>query len=114
MLNCGLDDRLMARAIGQIMLIVLSYLAENERITTKQRQAEGIAAARLRGVHLGRKAKPIPEEFESVKAMWEKGACSATKAAKKLDVDFHTFMKWVRVSRENGSHTEEQKEKEGS
>ncbi len=100
MLSCGLDDRLMARAIGQIMLIVLSYLAENERITTKQRQAEGIAAARLRGVHLGRKAKPVPEEFEEVKRMWEKGACSATAAAKKLGVDFHTFMKWVRGSGE--------------
>lgn len=95
MLNCGLDDQLMARAIGQIMLIVLSYLAENERITTRQRQAEGIAAAKLRGVRFGRREKEIPEEFGQVKAMWEEGHCSATAAAKMLGVDFHTFKKWV-------------------
>ncbi len=95
MLNCGLDDQLMARAIGQIMLIVLSYLAENERITTRQRQAEGIAAAKLRGVKFGRRAKEIPVEFENVKAMWREGRCSATAAARMLGVDFHTFKKWI-------------------
>lgn len=95
MLNCGLDDQLMGRAIGQIMLIVLSYLAENERATIKQRQAEGIAAAKLRGVRFGRRAKEIPEEFAEVKALWESGGCSANAAARKLGVDFHTFKKWV-------------------
>ncbi len=99
MLNCGLDDQLMARAIGQIMLIVLSYLAENERVTTKRRQAEGIAAARLRGVRFGRPVKKIPEEFAYVKSLWEEGACSANAAAKRLGVTFHTFKKWVEDSR---------------
>lgn len=102
MLNCGLDDQLMGRAIGQIMLIVLSYLAENERITTKQRQAEGIAAAKLRGVQFGRRAKEIPKEFEDMKTMWEQGVCSASAAARQLGVDFHTFKKWVDSSRQPG------------
>lgn len=100
MLNCGLDDQLMGRAIGQIMLIVLSYLAENERVTTRQRQAEGIAAAKLRGVRFGRRAKEIPAEFESVKALWEEGECSASAAARRLGVDFHTFKKWVAGGRQ--------------
>ena len=91
MLNCGLDDQLMARAIGQIMLIVLSYLAENERITTRQRQAEGIAAAKLRGVKFGRRAKEVPVEFENVKAMWRGGRRSATAAAQMLGGGFYTF-----------------------
>ena len=61
-----------------------------------QRQAEGIAAARLRGVHLGRRPLAIPEEFEEVRTLWEEGMCSATMAARILGVDRHTFMKWVR------------------
>lgn len=95
LLNCNLDNQLMGRAIAQIMLVLLSYLAENERVTTKQRQAEGIAAAKLRGVQFGRRAKKIPKDFEKVKALWEAGTCSASEAARQLGVDFHTFKKWV-------------------
>lgn len=86
---------LMGTFIADLVLQILSFVAESERENIRQRQAEGIAAARLKGVHLGRKPKEIPEEFENVKTLWEEGECSATAAARRLGVDFHTFKKWV-------------------
>lgn len=86
---------LMGTFIADLVLQILSFVAESERENIRQRQAEGIAAARLKGVHLGRKPKEIPEEFENVKTLWEEGECSATAAARRLGVDFHTLKKWV-------------------
>lgn len=94
-LNVGLENDLLGKVVAQLMLTLMSYMAETERDNIRQRQAEGIAAARLKGVHLGRKPKEIPEEFENVKTLWEEGECSATAAARRLGVDFHTFKKWV-------------------
>ena len=94
-LNTGLQHDLLGKVIAEMMLTLMSYMAETERQNIRQRQAEGIAAAREKGVHLGRKPKEIPKEFETVKALWEEGVYSATAAAKKLGVDFHTFKRWV-------------------
>ncbi len=94
-LNVGLENDLLGKVVAQLMLTLMSYMAETERDNIRQRQAEGIAAARLKGVHLGRKPKEIPEEFENVKTLWEEGECSATAAARRLGVDFHTLKKWV-------------------
>lgn len=94
-LNVGLENDLLGKVVAQLMLTLMSYMAETERTNIRQRQAEGIAAARLKGIHLGRRPKQIPEEFENVKILWEEGACSARAAAKRLGVDSHTFMKWV-------------------
>ena len=94
-LNVGLENDLLGKVVAQLMLTLMSYMAETERDNIRQRQAEGIAAARLKGVHLGRRPKEIPEEFENVKTLWEEGECSATAAARRLGVDFHTFKKWV-------------------
>lgn len=57
--------------LSDIVLQVLSFVAENERNNIRRRQAEGIAAARARGVHLGRPFKEIPAEFESIVKQWE-------------------------------------------
>lgn len=61
---------LIGTLISDIVLQLLSYVAETERINIRQRQAEGIAAARERGVHLGRAEKPIPENFPEFYEQW--------------------------------------------
>ena len=84
--------------IADIVLQLLSYVAQTEREYIRQRQAEGIAAARARGVHLGRKPKHKPENFAIVFSEWESGAISARTASKRLNVDRKTFNKWISQS----------------
>ena len=84
--------------IADIVLQLLSYVAQTEREYIRQRQAEGIAAARARGVHLGRKPKHKPENFAIVVSEWESGAISARTASKRLNVDRKTFSKWISQS----------------
>ena len=81
--------------IADIVLQLLSYVAQTERDFIKQRQAEGIAAARARGVHLGRPPKIRPQEFEVLKQKWHEGKISAREAANRLGVSRNTFWKWV-------------------
>ena len=57
---------LMGTFLSDIVLQVLSFVAENERVNIRQRQAEGIAAAKARGIHLGRPPEPLPENFHQV------------------------------------------------
>ena len=80
------------------MLQLLSYVAQTEREYIRQRQAEGIAVARARGVHLGRKPKHKPENFAIVFSEWESGAISARTASKRLNVYRKTFSKWISQS----------------
>lgn len=61
---------LMGTFIADLVLQILSFVAENERENIRQRQAEGIAAAKARGVPFGRPALPLPENFEQVVAKW--------------------------------------------
>lgn len=84
--------------IADIVLQLLSYVAQTEREYIRQRQAEGIAAAKARGVHLGRKPKRKPDNFAVVFSEWESGAISARSAAKQLEVDRKTFSKWISQS----------------
>ena len=77
--------------ISDLVLQILSYVAETEREFIKKRQAEGIAAARAKGVKFGPKKKVMPEEFEKVKEMWERGEISAREAGKILNVSYSTF-----------------------
>lgn len=82
--------------ISDIVLQLLSYVAESERIATKTRQAEGIAAAKARGVRFGRKPLEIPKEFDSIYSDWKTGNISARQAATKLGVCHKTYLKWAR------------------
>ena len=66
------------------MLQILSYVAQTERENIRQRQMEGIAAAKLRGIQFGRPRKPVPENFFYVKEQWEKGKISSRQAAKEM------------------------------
>ena len=61
---------LMGTFIADLVLQILSFCSENERINIKQRQAAGIAAARARGVHLGRPSLPAPKNFETILKQW--------------------------------------------
>ena len=86
---------LIGTLISDIVLQLLSYVAQTEREFIHQRQAEGIAAAKARGVKFGRKPKERPAEYEHLRDEWRAGRISARAAARQLDVAHRTFMKWV-------------------
>lgn len=81
--------------IADIVLQLLSYVAQTERDFIRQRQAEGIAAARERGVHLGRTSDPLPEGFGTVARKWWTGALSSREAAAYLSMTQRTFLRRV-------------------
>lgn len=85
---------LMGTFLSDIVLQVLSFVAENERTNIRQRQAEGIAAAKARGVHFGRQALPVPEIFPEIVTAWLGRQLSSRAAGKKLGVSQTTFLKW--------------------
>ena len=79
--------------IADIVLQLLSYVAQTEREFIRQRQAEGIAAAKLRGVQFGRKPKEKPPEYPTVLEAWRRKELSARAAATRLGVTHKTFQK---------------------
>ena len=81
--------------IADIVLQLPSYVAQTEREFIKQRQREGIAAAKANGVHLGRKAMERPENYENVKAAWRNGEVSGRSASKLLGISHTAFRIWV-------------------
>ena len=81
--------------IADIVLQLLSYVAQTEREFIRQRQKEGIAAAKARGVHFGRKAMDIPKEFDVYMQEWQQGRLSARAAGKLLGISHKTFLKWA-------------------
>ena len=81
--------------IADIVLQLLSYVAQTEREFIRQRQAEGIAAAKARGVHMGRAPMEIPDSFTPVYDQWKRGEVSGRGAARMLGVAQHTFTKWA-------------------
>ena len=81
--------------IADIVLQLLSYVAQTEREFIHQRQSEGIAAAKARGVKFGRRPMDRPAEFESVRQKWISNQLSARKAAEKLGITHRTFIKWA-------------------
>lgn len=83
--------------IADIVLQLLSYVAQTEREFNRQRQAEGIAAAKARGVHFGRNFKERGENYGSVMAAWKRGELSDRAAARELGVAHGTFQRWRKV-----------------
>ena len=77
--------------LSDVVLQILSFVAENERTNIRQRQAEGIAAAKARGVRFGRPPKPLPENFYLLYQQWEKGEITGTTAAKICGIPLSTF-----------------------
>lgn len=87
---------LMGTLIADIVLQLLSYVAQTEREFIRRRQAEGIAAAKARGVQFGARPKEIPPEFAACAAKWRRGELSARAAARQLSVHHKTFLRWVK------------------
>ena len=77
--------------IADLVLQLLSYVAQTERESIRQRQAEGIAAAKARGVRFGRAPKPLPENFRTVCRRWESGEITGTTAARECGMPLSTF-----------------------
>ena len=84
--------------IADIVLQLLSYVAQTERDFIRQRQKEGIAAAKARGMQFGRPKIRIPKEFEQIRKQWQNGEFASREAAKRLHVSQDTFLRWVRKS----------------
>ena len=81
--------------IADIVLQLLSYVAQTEREFIKQRQKEGIAAAKARGVKFGRAPLKKPAEFDQLQRLWLQGEVSAREAGRQLNVTHKTFLRWV-------------------
>lgn len=81
--------------IADLVLQILSYVAQIERENIKQRQSEGIAAAKAKGVQFGRPEKPIPKEFYEIYELWKVGFITAKDASNTLQIDHKTFKKWI-------------------
>lgn len=112
------EKNLMGTFISDIVLTLLSYVAENERVNIRQRQAEGIAAAKARGVKFGRPKKQLPDNFDEICTAWQKKQLSQKEAAKACNMAESTFYyKAKKLEREKegierGNRREEMRGKE--
>ncbi len=88
---------LMGTFLSDIVLQVLSFVAENERGNIRQRQREGIEAAKLRGVRFGRPPRPLPEDFGQICGRWIAGEISGTRAAALCDMPVPTFYRKAEI-----------------
>lgn len=86
---------LTGKFIADMVLQILCYVAQVERENIKQRQKEGIAEAKAKGVPLGRPSKKIPNEFLSIYEIWSSEKISGREAARRLHVAQRTFLKWA-------------------
>lgn len=81
--------------VADLVLQILSYVAQTERENIHQRQMEGITAAKLRGVQFGRPRKAVPEQFWKLKEDWENKKIASREAARQLCIAQDTFLRWV-------------------
>lgn len=88
---------LMGTFLSDIVLQVLSFVAENERTNIKQRQAEGIAVAKAKGVRFGRPPKPLPQNFHKVYQKWKSGKITGVEAANACNMPMSTYLYRAKV-----------------
>lgn len=92
LLNTDCDrENLTGVFVSDLVLQILAYVAETERNFIRQRQAEGIAAAKEKGVRFGCSKKELPEKFMQYCMMWEKGEISIREGARALNMSHATF-----------------------
>ena len=91
LLDTRRDKNLLGTFIADLVLQVLSFVAQTERENIRKRQAEGIAAAKIKGVRFGRNEKPLPENFEENCALWQEGRISGLEAARRCHMPHSTF-----------------------
>ncbi len=90
---------LMGTFISDLVLQLLSFVAENERGNIRQRQAEGIAAAKAKGVRFGREFKPLPEDFTALVTAWENQQISVEEILELCDISRSTYFRRLRKMR---------------
>lgn len=90
------DKDLTGTFIADLVLQILSYVAQTEREFIRQRQAEGIASAKARGIKFGRERTELPEEFEAAKEKYLKKELSIRKAAEECGMNYGTFYNYVK------------------
>lgn len=95
LLDTSLNRDLTGTLIADIVLQLLSYVAQSERDNIKQRQAEGIAAAKARGVKFGRPAVLRPDNFFEIYTLWRNKKVNSRQAAEILGISQPTFLKWT-------------------
>ena len=96
MLDTRREKNLLGTFISDLVLTLLSYVAENERANIKQRQAEGIAAAKARGVRFGRKPGELPKNFNEVRERWRRKEITINQAARECGMAKTTFFERAR------------------
>lgn len=96
LLDTRYENDLTGTLISDIVLQLLSYVAQTERENIRKRQREGIAAAKARGVHMGRPQIEIPESFHSLKERYIHGEITCRQAAVNLGVSATTFLRWTK------------------
>ena len=99
LLDTRLHKDLMGTFIADLVLQILSFVAQSERDSIKKRQAEGIAAARARGVHLGRPVKKPPENFGKLLREWEHGKLPLSELLEQTELKEATFYRRLREYR---------------
>ena len=85
------EDNLTGAFVADLVLQILAYVAQTERDFIRQRQAEGIAAPKAKGIRFGRIPKPLPENFHAVYQCWKSGEITGTAAAKECGMPLSTF-----------------------
>lgn len=101
LLDTRRDKNLLGTFIADLVLQVLSFVAQNERENIRNRQAQGIAAAKQRGVRFGREVKPLPDNFLENCALWLNGRISGLEAARRCQMPQSTFYRKAGNLREN-------------
>lgn len=91
--------------VTNLVLQILSWLAEEERKKIKERQREGIDAALKRGIKFGRPVVQKPKNFDEIYGKWKNGEITATKAMQILNLKRNTFYKFVKVQEEKNKET---------
>ncbi|MBQ4133568.1 MAG: recombinase family protein [Desulfovibrionaceae bacterium] len=91
LLDTRRDKDLLGTFIADVVLQVLSFVAQNERENIRRRQAEGIAAAKISGVRFGREPKPLPSAFFKVYDLWKDGTITAAEAARRCGMPRSSF-----------------------
>ena len=102
LLDTRVGKDLLGTFISDLVLQILSFVAESERENIRKRQAEGIAAAKARGVRFGRQEKEMPEDYKAIFEMWENKELSLDTAMDMLHVSKSTFYRKVKKYREIG------------
>lgn len=91
LLDTRQSKNLMGRFVADLVLQILAFVAQNERENIKKRQAQGIAAAKARGVRFGRPPSPLPENYMNAYNRWQRGEITGTAAAKECGMPLASF-----------------------